>query len=305
MMFRGSIRVAGAASAAGLCLLAATARADVKIVTRVTVTGNGAAAMGMGARGGRPGAGAAPKTETETVTTYYKGQKSRVESGATVILFDGTTGKTLTLNPATKTYQVQSDVRTQRLDEAAQNIDFKTSGSARPTGATRAILGKTAKEYAYSITMAMTLKPGITGPDGKPTAAPRPGTVRKPFVTMVIKGNQWTVENLTSGGGNGGIIAAQLSALQSFPGFKGIFDALSQIKGVAIEGKQTMSMQSPMAAMMGGTPPTTTITTVPVSLKEAPLPDSLFAIPAGYKQVQPAAPTISPRPGMRPGKIGM
>jgi hypothetical protein len=55
------------------------ARADVKIVTKVSTTGPGAGGFGGFRRGG-DAAQAAP-SPNQTYTTYFKGRKARTESG--------------------------------------------------------------------------------------------------------------------------------------------------------------------------------------------------------------------------------
>ena len=81
------------ASSLGMVFLAASARADIKIVSEVTVT-----------RQPDIGVGPAP---AETVMTFYKGRYARVEvAGGPITLYNGDAGRVYTLDPARKTYYV-------------------------------------------------------------------------------------------------------------------------------------------------------------------------------------------------------
>lgn len=281
-----------------ITIAAPAARADVKLVTTMTMTSTGQQPGMMGGGGGN---------QKFTTTTYIKGGKTRTETGSTSItISDSATGTVYTLNPSAKTYTTTNINAT--LDQAQgmmAMMDFKATGDVKPGGKTRTILGKPAKNYLISSNITMGFKAGAR-PGGASASAP-PVKTGVPLMTINIKGEQWATEavKLPANSGLSNVRMMQ-SGLNRIPGLKSFAATMSKIKGLPLEGVSTQQMVMNMGAAMGGAggaggapakPMVMTMKTQPVSLSEAPLPDSLFAIPAGYRKV--AAPVR--RPGMGGG----
>ncbi len=272
--------VALAATAATLTVVAApAAHADVKIVSKNAVTGaSGAMAQRMG-------------SGNSTTTTYYKAAKVRTDNGGGgVTIYDAATDKLYTLNGDTKTYTVASVRAAQdAVNPAMAMMDITTKAHVAPGGKTKMIMGKPATNYVWTATMAMKMKaramPKNSGANGL-GAAP----AQTPMMTLSMRGEQWTTGAVKLPARSG---ATSTSALMAnlgsrMPGMKPLMTEMSKIKGVPLQSTMTQSFSG--MAMPGAPQTPITITTQAVSVSEAPLPDSLFRVPAGYKLVKNATP---------------
>lgn len=296
IMKRGSAVRSAATVAAGLTILAAGTRAawaDIKVIAQETTKGQAGMMSMMG--GGPPGA---PKKEAEptgpvTVTTYYKGNRQRIERGGDVTITDFNAGKILTLNVAKKTYTELS------LTDLGANLDtnpmlkmFKVNASAdvKPGGETKAIAGRPSKNYKYTLTFKME----ATDPQ---MAAFLSG------LTTTVTGEQWVTETLTIPTDATSLarnkmlkqlpvsvkdleqVGAQMGIMKGFP--------LSSITTVKIDLPE--QLKAMMASQGGGktNEPIVSVTEV-TSISEDPLDDALFTVPAGYKKVEAPRPKAPP-----------
>lgn len=275
---------------------AGTARADLLVVSQVK---NAKAATG----GAQSAAGANASAQTETVQSYYKGRKVRTEVGSRIVLYDGDSGKTYQIDPAARTYTVVASAGLPMGFLSMMSITTKaTSG---PTGATRAILGHTAREYSFKadVDIAMNTAAFQAGGMGgrPPTGAATP---LQHMGTLHITGREWVI-NVPSlpNGGTGALQVGVNQAGAMVPGIKPLLDKLALIKGVPLSSEETIDVEmTPMGGLGGpaGARPSrlaTMITNDAVSVRESALPESLFVIPAGYREVKRAAAFKPGRPG--------
>lgn len=243
-----------------LTLTAGAARADLKVVAKTTV----------GER-------------STTVTTYYKGSKARVETGNSVIITDGSSGKTYILNPQKKTYTLirANDPNMQQASGMMQMFDI--SADVKPGGKSKTILGKTVKNYVFTITM----KPNAAFKTRMDEAKKKnPNAQIPPIANMVVtvRGEEWVSDALgVSAAGN----AVMMQQLMSMPNFRNVAQKFSIMKGVSLESNTSTSF---------GTQSQTS-KTVATSVSQSPLSDSLFDVPVGYK-LEPMGAASGGRPGM-------
>jgi hypothetical protein len=271
--------------------LGVAARADVKVVSRMSGGPTAGAAAQSSGGGGRSG----------TVTTFYKGNKIRMEGNSgrgSITIIDGDAGKMYLLNPTRKTYLARPLGTPPGLNRMMAAMEIKTQADVTPIAKARTIVGKPAKGYAYKATIAMSMKAG-QGPNG---AGPGGKAGAQPLGTIQLTGEQW-VTSAVKLPGNG-------NAMQAFvrmgsgggggmPGLKPLMDKFAQIKGLPLSSTQNITATGMMAMGMGGGGASSgggparggmRMSNEAVSLSEAPLPASLFAIPAGYRQEE--APTM-------------
>ncbi len=261
-MYKGIMALAAALS------LSAAAHADLKLVQQTSMSGD------LGKRVQKDGG--APKTPT--VTMYYKGNRTRTESGGGVTIFDGQ--RMLMLNPEKKTYQViPKDAAAKAMSPMLAMMDIKADVSVKPTGKTQILQGKKTQQYV----MTMTIKLGMKNAAAKD--APKGDVPQIPPITS--KTELWTAEfpGITLSGA--AMSQAMPAGVASMPFVKDMTEKMKSVKGIPL---QTTMTQDVMGQQMTVTMKTTT-------LSEAPLPDSLFATPAGYKQVPYVAPSMPMMPG--------
>jgi hypothetical protein len=289
----------GAATLALLAGLAQSAFADIKIVAKETTKGLPPAVLAMG--GQKDGV----KLDAPmTVTSYYKGSKTRVERGTTILITDNATGKTYTLDTEAKTYSetLLKDVGAGMADSPIMSM-FKvtTTADVKPGGMTKTIAGKETENYKYNITMKMAPGEG---------ADPSLGGVL-PNITVTIDGEQWTTEAITFPSTAVGATPSPANMLKFLPptmmkGAKVIAEKMALIKGVPLATTTTTKMELPPAFLammsqsgageMDNKPITSTMEVT--SISEDTLDDALFAPPADYKKVDAPKPTM---PGLPPG----
>jgi hypothetical protein len=250
--------VALTASAAVFIGSAGAARADVKIVSTLTSSGNRSSGPRISA-----------------VTTYYKGKWARTETPQNVLIVDNATGKIYSLNPAEKTYNVVSFAEIGKNPLIAM-MDMKTTVSLKPGGQTKTILGKPTKSYVYTAVLQMSLKKEAL----QRMAAMNGGAVpsKPPTIPPVtIKGVNWVTEAVKV---STGASSAAMATLSQMPGMKALAEKFSSVRGVPLEQEVTViSAGGPQ-----GSVDQTSITKA-TRIDESPLPDSLFKVPPGYREV--------------------
>jgi hypothetical protein len=294
-----------AATAAMIAALAAVAtspaRADVTVVTETTVTGLPAAARAMiGSRlpeSGKP----------TTTTTYYKGDKQRIESDDAIALYDSATDTLITLNPGDKTYtrrkltEVMNRFRSGVLHTYLK-VDTKTNQfQASPD--TKPIAGQTAREVTYALGVHEYPDPSIG--DALPI----------PDATIDCKGEWWYADSLpvpaTLGPAQrtGFLLNFMLSgvgALMMGNGLDSIADQIAALHALPLSSRMefTFTPKDKQAAAESGIPALDApivVVNEAKSISTDPLADSLFTIPADYtpaerKPAPSAAPGTAPAP---------
>lgn len=282
--------VAAAVFCVGFSISAA--RADVKVVSQTTVSG---ATPQMAAK--MPAGG-------QTVTTYYKGSKTRTEAGsgatrqAGITIYDSQANTVTTINPAQKTYTVTS-LSALAMNPMMAALDIKTTATMKPGGKTQTILGKPSKNYLWQATITMGMKPNANPGGGGAAGAGKMPT--GPLFIMKMNGEQWTTEavKLPSVGGKALLPGLMSGPARMMPGLAPLLNKLSGMKGLPLSSTvtQTFTQGAAMAGMGGAgagqipKEPFVTRTQV-MSISEAPLPDSLFAPPAGFRKVENKMPGI-------------
>lgn len=264
-MHKGILALAAALWVSG------AAQADLKLVQQTSMGGD------LGKRVQKEGS--APKTPT--MTMYYKGNRTRTETGARVTIFDGQ--RMLLLNPEKKTYQViPKDAASKAANPMLAMMDIKADVSVKPTGKTQTIQGKKTQLYVMTMTMKLGMKPGAT------KDAPKGEMPQIPPITSKME--LWTAEFPGISLSGAAMNQAMPAGAASMPFVKDMTEKMKSVKGIPL---QTTMTQDIMGRQMSVTMKTT-------ALSEAPLPDSLFGPPAGYKQV----PYEAPRMPMMPGAPG-
>jgi len=281
----------------GLCVFGAAAsiaRADVTITSTLIMT----APRQMLGRPARAGGGSGSETTRQTVTAYYKGDKVRTQmSDGTVMLYDAATDMTTLLNPADKTYTLNATKKmADQVKPFLSMLKISVDGGVTPGAATKTIAGLPARNYRVNMRMKMGMAARAGG--GGAAAVPT-GTL----VSMKMVGEQWASSavslptrvqtQMTTSGMRvlGGMM----------PGMEKMAGKMTAIKGLPLSNRMTITMTTPPgmgAAMRGGGAPAggksgpiviTTVTDTK-SVSRKPLPDSLFSVPAGYREVQPTSP---------------
>lgn len=258
------MRFCTAVVALGLVASASTAFADVKLVAQMTGTMMGRTASG------------------ETVT-QIKGNKMRTDQamgGAQLsTIMDLDTGELITINHKSKEAEIWSIA-----DFAKTMTDIGVSASGvnvkmTPTGESKDIAGHKAQGYDLSVSVksAMANQPGmqmtvsISGPAFLSPTAPGVKDYANFYVSAAEKG----------------FFIGDPRAAKMQPGnAKGMMEfyrAMAE-KGIPLESRNTIKLSGdgPMAAVfakMGGGEMSTTVT----SVSDAPIADSTFAVPEGYK----------------------
>lgn len=250
-----------------LLALSAAAHADLKLVQKSTMEGDLSKRL--------QNAENAP--QAPTMTTYYKGGRMRTEAGDKVTIFDGE--RTLLLNPKKKTYQaIPKNAGAELANPMLAMMDIKADVRVKPTGKSQTIQGKVAQHYVLTMTMKLGMKVATEG-------ASKGDMPQIPPITS--KTELWTVEFPGIKLGAGTARQAMPAGMGNLPFAKDLTDKLKSIKGIPL---QTTMIQDMMGKKMS-------VTIKTLSLSEAPLPDSLFALPAGYKQVPYEAPAMPTMPG--------
>jgi len=269
-----------------LSAFAPAAHADLKVVQEMSVTGlpNAAAAPG-----------APDLREPIVTTTFFKGDKSRVETSGTILINSGgPNAQQMTLVPATKTYYVTPSVSDtlKAMPGFGDQFKFSATGNVRKTDVTRTILGKTTIDYKFYVAMKMSM-PALGA------------SAESMMPTITMSGDQWTTDSLdisgTLSGSQTDLLGKTLGPLV-MGGMSDIVKTMSKIKGFPLLGTMSMSITFPKgsdlgAAMAKAMPSKMVMTNEVKSLSEDPLPDDLFIIPTDYTKVDaPANPLIPAAP---------
>jgi len=294
---------------------ASIARADVTITSLLTMT----APRQMPGRPARGSGGSGSETTRQTVTAYYKGNKVRTQSSVgSVTLYDAATDTTTVLNPADKTYTVNASKKmVEQVKPFLSMFKVSVGGGVTPGTASKTIAGLPARNYRINLQMKMGVDPqSAIGRGGLAPGAPGTSAAGTPPATlfrMKMAGEQWASSAVSLPAR----VQTQMttSALRALggmmPGMEKMAGRMTAVKGLPLSSRMTITMTTPQgigAAMMGGGGPAgaksgpiviTTVTDTK-SVSRKPLPDSLFTIPAGYREVQPAAPGMGGMPGGGP-----
>lgn len=296
--------IIGTVVAAALVTAVNPARADITFVNEASVTGIPASALTRINR----------NAEQTTTTVYYKANKQRTESGDVVTIYDGTSDKLYTLNTARKTYTVtvKSDLQNTvtiydgasgnlyslntknntytatALPEKSIELDsnalwslfkFDTTTNVEPGGAKKTVAGKSVTNSVVNTTINMMLKDSALGAGGS-------------LGTIEVLGELWTTDDtlipVTAPSS-----AGMTSEVLRMPGtlknaFQPLIDEITNIKGTVLSSRVVLTIPKlgEAAAEPAAQSKEMIIIAMDVkSISEKPLPDSLFTVPKGYKQV--------------------
>jgi hypothetical protein len=207
---------------------------------------------------------------------YFKGQKMKSDTGEIATIIDFDTQTLTTVNNRLKTITVRS------LDEigaAAKSKAVQVKVDTRETGEQKTIAGYIAKELVLTM-------------DVSRTETPQPGAGR-----MQIEMDMWLSSDVPGAGEvrnfykknmermPWAVMSGSLSpSMQS-----GIAEMQRKVAGIG--GVQVLSIMR-MKTAGGATAPATPhsiaeVTTEASDFSTAPIPDSVFANPAGYQKVDP------------------
>jgi hypothetical protein len=254
-------------AAGTLFLSAGAARADLTVVATVRV--NGAAAQAMA------------KPRQQVVTTYYKANRIRTETGKTVSIYDTDTQQMYSLDPEKKTFRVTSlkNVTGTMAPGLLSKLKFNATADTREVAEEGVIAGKPARKYVCSATIGMSV-------EGMPQGS---------FPTTRIQIEQWATDAITLPGEAHKWalpLARMTGPLESMDGMKPLVEAMAKIKGFPLSNRITTTVVATPTtqAGIGRTPTGPVVTTTEVqSVSEEALSDALFEIPKDYTKVERAA----------------
>ena len=252
--------------------------ADVTVVSEITTKGLPAGIKGNAASSsGKP----------TIATTYYKGDKQRVETGDSITITDYTTGKTTALDVKKKTYTIRNAEKVEG-NPFLEAMKMEVTADMKATAEKKTIVEKNARRYDYNAVMKMTM-------DGVDP------TIASMLPTIMISGQQWTTEDIPYKMDVAKV--ARVTMLRSLPpmmakGVKEISEKLAMMKGFPLSSvvtlKFALSKDAP-AEFASRIPKDAIVTTTEVkSIVQTPLDEALFTIPEGYSEVKDVAPDFGP-----------
>jgi hypothetical protein len=274
---------------------AACVLADVSYEESVRYTGGALVNLMRSMSGGimgKMGGGRMAKTlEDQTYKVYLKGNKMARLGADTGMIFDLDTGTMTMIDMQKKSYSTttfdEMNRRVQEMQERmskndSQAADMQFDAKVEPTGKTRTIDGKEAKEYIMTITAqgaqaGMRVKsdlwavPSVTGMD----------ELRSFQTRMVTKLKYLNGFNPAMGTASAGLSQLNKEVLK--------MDGYPVAQEVTISGVQ--SPMSPMMAMRNGgeenkdpNAPFLIMNTDEKSFSDSTVSDSVFQVPAGFKE---------------------
>ena len=254
-----------------------TAHADLTIQQTLMMSGE----MQM------PGQKKTEKPVLAKTTTYYKGEKQRVDSGDSITITEAGKETITILNPHDKTYYEMPILG--QISDAAKRMQemvaFGGTAEVSDTGEEKQIAGVTAHHYKYAMSLVFTIK----DPNAPPILAAM-------IPSFAISGDEWTVPSSDTAS----MKLRGAAMMRNLPpgmgqGLKPLIDKMTTIKGVAVAGTQTIkiviSPNAPDEMREQAPKQPYVIDTKADIINAAPLSDTLFTIPEGYRKI--AAPTES------------
>lgn len=243
-----------------LTLLVSLALADTKIVATMTMTGDGA-------------------PSPQTTTSYFKGDKLRIESPQGTYILDGATGKTLMLNDKEKTYvEFTIGEMLPGMDSVMKSLTVKAKAFVKTPNEQKTIAGQKANKFIAQISM-------------EATSSMMPGMTQN--TVMNISG--WTTAEIPNGlspDQMSKVMAQMLSGLIPPGDIKPILAEMSKIKGLPLDQDTTirMTMKVPNPGNKKKPQEHTMemgIRVAAESVTELELDEALFKVPEGYKAAAP------------------
>jgi hypothetical protein len=238
------IRCFAFAALAPLC--ATAARADVTVTSTLRMKGGN-------------------RDQKAVVTTYYRGNLVRSETGDGIRIADSKTGMVTILSKKNGTY------RTMRLADVFAKIgqsgkrQMRFSANISPRGQRKSLLSRSVQRYTGTGTLSI--------------LASRPGAVEQPVMKVLI--DQWAAPSIRIPSSS---IALSLSGM---PGLGGGLAAnrdlareMGKIKGLPMVSHFEMIPQSPSGSRVVADSQVTRIV-------EGTLSPSLFRVPKGYRKILP------------------
>ncbi len=263
-----SARTARIAVLCASAILASTAQADVKMVSRMTMTSS------MGASQQQP---------PQTITAYFRQGMMRSDVGPTSTIMNAKSHQTLILDHNSKSYSQLNMMGGQAA--MLKGMKMSISGGIKPTSQKKTIAGKLAHEYVGDFVMKMSM-PQMQGQSQ----------------TMKMHIEQWATTEVPAALSPSemmGVMSNMFQGLSGMGGMDTLVKEMGKVKGFPLDNKTTMTMtfaMPPGQQRPQGMPPSFTfsIQNTILSLKVAPVDAGLFKIPAGYKK---SATPIAPKMG--------
>ena len=285
-----SVLLRAVATVSLMATLPLVALADLKVVHK-TVSQNLPTAMAGQFSPSTEAPAEKKPSEPVLATTYYKGKKTRVEETGRVVITDNETGTVTAIDTKKKTYTIQkiADMSAQ-VNPIAEMLEVKVDGGVKPTETKKTIAGREAKLYTSKFTMAMSIK------EGAPIPLPAGDG---PLMEITMETEQWAAESLQveSTGLAPNMSPIPANMMRMMPGVDSILKKMAEIKGFPLATNVKMTLQS--AFPLPGLPEKPIVIKMEtVSVTEGALPDTLFQVPAGYKQVELELPAF---PGLGGG----
>ncbi|MFM7320658.1 MAG: hypothetical protein ACKO5K_03915 [Armatimonadota bacterium] len=200
-------------------------------------------------------------------------------------IVDSAKGTITNLDTKKRTYTVEkADSGNPAMAQFAEFMEIQVDGAIAPTELSKEIAGRTARKYAGTVTIKVSIK------EGSPLPIPAGDG---PLMTISMETESWTIEGLSV---DAQALSRSLPPMvqgmaKMMPGFDGFRKKMEAMKGFPVQSVQKISFKSGLP--LPGLPekPMTAKSEL-VSLSEDALPDSLFAVPAGYKKVEPELPAF-------------
>ena len=262
----------GAICAMALAVVAA--HADYKVVSKTTIS--------------------TPRgPQVVTVITFFKGSKVRIDtrgqSGELSEISDSRTHKTIFINHTNKRYMLVDNSATMKQVAASiRNQHMKITAHIKASGKHKMIAGHNAAEYVGTL--------NVNGDFPE-----RPGMVAKGVVqidewTMPGKGISVSQDQMFGSVGN------LLHSLAGVGGMSQVTKELSKIKGIPLNVNVVATVT--LSTASGGSPQTEkhTFSTEAQFVNELPLPNSAFAVPKDYQQVDSKGSPIASSTGKSSSK---
>jgi hypothetical protein len=264
--------------------------ADVSYQETVRYTGGALVDMSKSMQGGLMGKMVGAKLgkalQDHTSKVYLKGNKMARVGPTVTSIIDLDAGTMTMIDSERQSYStITFDELRQQMDQARERMaQHKASGSGDikfdvkvdPTGQTREIQGQTAKEYIMTLTAQGEQTGGMRVRSDMWTVSSVAGFDELRFFQKKMAekmGYAMSGFNPMMGAANQGLseLTKEITKLDGYP--------LAQDTSIA-------GVQSPMGPMMGGDPNTPFLTTTSESsgFSTESVADSVFQIPAGYKE---------------------
>jgi len=208
---------------------------------------------------GRPGTAMA----AERATTYIKGNLVRKDMRGRYQILDTKTNRLILVDPVAKTYRTR-DVADMASVAASRSSNVTIKAQVTPK-ATRKVAGRNAKGYTGTLSMS------------------RP-TPRGNSTSLKMEFEQW-VDPTIGANANTSALLKMMDTLKGAGNFDATQKELAKMKGLALASSLTIKDGS--GKIVSSTHSKT------LSLQKVALPQSLFQIPKGFREVKSELPSLA------------